>query len=67
MYIYFFKDLDKTQEICDTSVSEDYNIEPQNLLNIDSEKITPKKNKTVMSKLKKRALYLSKMFSSGST
>lgn len=63
--IYIFKDQYKTQETCDLSISEDYSVEPHSPPNIDSEKITTKKNKTVMSKLKKKALYLSNIFSPG--
>lgn len=44
---------------------EDCEIEQDNSLEINSDKVSVKKNKTVMYKLKKRVLHLGKIFTSG--
>jgi len=61
----FFKNLYENQEKCEPSICEDNEIDRDGSTRIiDCDKAL-KKNKTVMSKLKKKALRLSKVFSPG--
>jgi len=65
---FLFKNLYKNQEACEDSICGDNVIDQHGsprIINCDKPLI--KKNKTVMSKLKKKALRLSKVFSPGIT
>lgn len=66
IFLLFLKDLYENQEACEDSICEN-NVTERHVSPrvIDGDKILIKKNKTVMSKLKKKALRLSKVFSPG--
>lgn len=61
----FSKNSNESQEIYEVSISKENNIEQHSSSKIDFDKNLIKKNKTVISKLKKKALQLSKVFSPG--
>lgn len=62
---FFFKGV--YDETCEVSICEDFKIEQHGSSKIDCDETSIKKNKTIMSKLKKKALRFSKVFSPGIT